>query len=148
MAWEKYVKNQQNLPQDEILADLYALARKIKQSEKMSLDYKAKSHFINNFGQLSFLTSGCKLRQCSFCYYGASDTKLLPSDVDFEMKKFAKEIEIKSILGQDITSLLFDAVGSIFDSDEFSSSCLDKLFEHLNIIVNKKTNIKSVRNTY
>ncbi len=143
MSWEKFVKNQTQLPNDEILADLYALSRQIKQSEKSDLDYSAKSHFANHLAQLSFITSGCKLGQCSFCSYGASNKELLPSDVDFEMKKFIKEIQIRKAFGQNIDTLLFDAVGSIFDKNEFSSSCLDMLFKNINEIV-KQPEIKAL----
>lgn len=139
MDWKEIVKNQKNLPQDDVLAKLYAFSRYVKQGEKQELDYSAKSHTTGTFAQLSFITSGCKLGQCSFCSYGARKNEITPEVVDNEMKKFAKELE-----NQPTKALLFDAVGSIFDENEFSGECLDKLFENLETITKQNKDICSV----
>ena len=83
MNWESLRKGQKALPKNEILADLYSLSRKIKGTEvnttlsqvegvEKKTNKYSNQFFMNAFGQISFISTGCKLGQCCFCSYGAS----------------------------------------------------------------------------
>ena len=165
MAFSDLTKKQKGLPNDEILAGLYALSRVIKSRETSYVESKpqfedvedfhqkiygetklvANPFFMNAYAQLSFITSGCKLGQCSFCTYGANKCELTPEDVRVGMTAFLERFEIyEEQTGKKVYSVLFDAVGSILDSREFSPECLDVLFECLDEFLAKKDYIEEI----
>lgn len=165
MSFNDLKRNQKGLPNDEIQAGLYALSRVIKSRESCYGEQKkvdpaledyhqkifngnkfvANPFFMNNYGQVSFITSGCKLGQCSFCTYGANKTELTPEDVKIGMTDFLKRFETyEEQSGKRVYSVLFDAVGSILDSREFSPECLDVLFECLDAFLEDKDYIEEV----
>lgn len=165
MAFSDLTKKQKGLPNDEILAGLYALSRVIKSRETSYVESKpqfedvedfhqkiygetklvANPFFMNAYAQLSFITSGCKLGQCSFCTYGANKCELTPEDVRVGMTAFLERFEMyEEQTGKKVYSVLFDAVGSILDSREFSPECLDVLFECLDEFLAKKDYIEEI----
>lgn len=158
MDWKSIRKNQNALPNNEILADLYSLSRKIKGTEvnttistaevmrggEKTVNKMSNQFFMNNFGQISFMSPGCKIGQCCFCSYGAGDVKLTPKIVAEEMDKFKVALLKKHSEGNDIYAILLDSVGSILDSNEFPSDCLDVVFEKLDEILEEVKTIESV----
>lgn len=155
MNWESLRKGQKALPKNEILADLYSLSRKIKGTEvnttlsqvegvEKKTNKYSNQFFMNAFGQISFISTGCKLGQCCFCSYGASSVELTPKIVAEEMDKFKVAILEKQRKGQDIYAILLDSVGSILDYNEFSKECLDIVFEKLEEILKEIKTIESV----
>lgn len=155
MNWENLKKNEKALPEDSMLADLYALSRKIKGTEVNttvscnSINGESPRNFsnqffMNAFGQISFMSPGCKIGQCCFCSYGASDVKLTPEIVAKEIDKFKLAILEKQKQGQNIYSILLDSVGSILDYNEFPKECLDVVFEKLNELLDEIKNIQNV----
>ena len=165
MAYSDLMKNQKGLPDDEVLAGLYALSRVVKRQENCYADTSklqsdepswhqkifnkgklaANPFFMNAYGQLSFITTGCKIGQCSFCSYGANTKELTPDDIRVAMEEFINKIdEYETVNGQKIYSILFDAVGSIFDKNEFSPECLDVVFEYIEKLLKKKGYIEDI----
>ena len=145
MSWNNLRKNQKGLPNDEMLADLYALSRKAKVAEQTERPtYFAKPYYAGKFAQLTFITTGCKLGQCSFCSYGGNEKEITPEIVHEEMGRFSSEILSKFLFGKPTDYVLFDALGSIFDPNEFSNECLDALFEDCDKLVRRAKTIKSL----
>ncbi|MBQ8451881.1 MAG: hypothetical protein IJ538_03815 [Clostridia bacterium] len=132
------------LPADPILADLYAFSREIKSVETdttQSTNKHSNTFFMNGFGQISFMTPGCKLGQCSFCSYGAGKNPLMPLVVAHEMDKFTEEILNRD---QETYAILLDSVGSILDKNEFSPECLEMVFKKLDELLLKVKTIEAV----
>ena len=165
MAFSDLTKNQKGLPKDEVQAGLYALSRIVKRQENCYASTSqeatdepswhqkifngeklaANPFFMNAYGQLSFITTGCRLGQCSFCSYGANTKELKPEDIRVAMEEFINKIdEYEQVYGGKVYSILFDAVGSIFDSNEFSPECLDVVFEYLEKLLEKKGYIEEI----
>lgn len=157
MNWEEIVGEKKGLPNDLILKRLYSLSREIKGTEKNSTkssietsggerkaNYFSNQFFMNGFGQISFITPGCKIGQCCFCSYGASDVKLTPKIVASEMDKFKDAILQRQKSGENIYAILLDSVGSILDSNEFSPECLDVVFVKLEELLAEAKSIESV----
>lgn len=157
MDWKYILSGEKNLPQDETLKKLYALSRKIKSTELDTVKSEillsngerhentySNQFFMNNFGQISFITPGCKIGQCSFCSYGAKDVKLTPKIVSEEMDKFRDAILAKKRAGQDVYAVLLDSVGSILDKNEFPPDCLQELFVKLDQLLKEVKTIESV----
>ena len=145
MSWNNLRKNKKGLPNDEMLADLYALSRKAKVAEQTERPtYFAKPYYAGKFAQLTFITTGCKLGQCSFCSYGGNEKEITPEIVHEEMGRFSSEILSKFLFGKPTDYVLFDALGSIFDPNEFSNECLDALFEDCDKLVRRAKTIKSL----
>lgn len=150
MNLERLNINKPELPQgDKRLARLYALSQIIKRSEqnttlsqievdgKKTKNINSNQFFMNAFGQISFITPGCRLGQCSFCSYGAGKKNLTPKVVEEEMDKFIRAIFDRNLDTKeyDVRAILLDSVGSILDYNEFSPECLDKLFEKLEELI-------------
>lgn len=156
MNWKELRNGQKALPEDEILADLYSLSRKIKSSETgttmSQIEVGGDKHknlfsnqfFMNAFGQISFITPGCKIGQCCFCSYGASDVKLTPKIVAEEMDKFKQAILERQERGENVYAILLDSVGSILDSNEFTPDCLEVVFDKLDELLGEVKEIESV----
>ena len=143
MSWNNLRKNQKGLPNDEMLADLYALSRKAKVAEQTERPtYFAKPYYAGKFAQLTFITTGCKLGQCSFCSYGGNEKEITPEIVHEEMGRFSSEILSKFLFGKPTDYVLFDALGSIFDPNEFSNECLEALFEDCDKLVRRAKTIE------
>lgn len=120
----------------------FDLARKIKDSGiKPSEGKYANSFLMHGFAQLSFLTEGCRLGQCCFCTYGATNHEMNPTIVSKEMDKFSQEIDNH---GQNIYSVLFDCVGSILDSKEFSPECFDMVLSKAEELIEKHPTIEEL----
>lgn len=123
---EKFDKNSHLTrwePGNEYMRRNYALGRTIKDSGIKDPDGSyTNTFFMHGFGQLSFLTDGCRLGQCCFCTYGALNHDLSPQIVEREMDAFINNVKNNP---HTIYSVLFDAVGSILDSKEFPPECLD-----------------------
>lgn len=157
MDWKSIRQGQKALPDHPVLADLYSLSRKIKGTEvnttvstafagaagKKSNTY-SNQFFMNAFGQISFMTPGCKIGQCCFCSYGASDIKLTPKMVAEEMDKFKYAILERQKSGENVYAILLDSVGSILDKNEFSPECLEVVFEKLEELLAEVKLIESV----
>lgn len=157
MDWKYITGGEVHLPQDETLKKLYALSRKIKSTELDTVKSEillasgerhentySNQFFMNNFGQISFITPGCKIGQCSFCSYGAKNVRLTPKIVSEEMDKFRTAILAKRNAGEDIYAVLLDSVGSILDKNEFPEDCLEELFKKLDQLLEEIKSIESV----
>ena len=126
------------------LVGLYSLSRAIKSQEidtTRNTSENANLFFMNGFGQISFMTPGCKLGQCCFCSYGGGIHNFTPEMVATEMDKFLNAIQNRD---QPTYAILLDSVGSILDRNEFSTECLSAVFEKLNVILNEVKTIESV----